>query len=139
MFRRFSSFEPYALSLMRIVIGFTFSLHGMQKLLGYFGGMGRGGATAQFPSLIWTAGVLETFGGLLILVGLFTAPVAFILAGEMAVAYFKQHAPRGPWPISNGGEMAVLYCFIFLYLTTAGGGAWGLDRLIRSGTRRDRL
>ncbi|PYT17338.1 MAG: DoxX family protein [Acidobacteria bacterium] len=131
MFRKIASLEPYALSLMRMVIGFTFSLHGMQKLFGFFGGMGRSGAVAQFPSLLWVAGALETFGGLLILVGLFTAPAAFILCGEMAVAYFRQHAPRGPWPILNGGELAVLYCFIYLHLVTAGGGAWSIDRFIR--------
>lgn len=120
---------------MRAVIGFTFSLHGMQKLFGWFGGMGHG-ATARFPSLLWEAGFLETVGGLLILIGLFTAPVAFILCGEMAVAYFKQHAPRGPWPIQNGGELSVLYCFIFLYLATAGGGAWSVDRLVRGSRTR---
>ena len=128
MFRKLASFRPYALSLMRIVIGFTFLLHGTQKLFGWFGGLG-GGASAQFPSLLWIAAFLETFGGLLIIAGLFTVPVSFLLCGEMAVAYFKQHAPRGLWPIQNGGELAVVYCFIFLYLATAGGGAWSLDRL----------
>ena len=77
------------------------------------------------------AGVLECFGGLLIALGLFTRPVAFLLCGEMAVAYFKQHLPRGVWPINNSGELAVLYCFIFLYLVSAGAGPWSLDRLIR--------
>jgi putative oxidoreductase len=130
MFSKLAALQSHSLSVLRIVVGFTFSLHGTQKLFGWFGGLG-GGATAQFPSLIWTAAFLETFGGVLILAGLFTAPVAFILCGEMAVAYFKQHAPRGLWPISNGGELSVLYCFIFLYLATAGGGRWSLDRLIR--------
>jgi putative oxidoreductase len=77
------------------------------------------------------AALLETFGGALMLLGLFTVPVAFILCGEMAVAFFKQHFPRGFWPITNGGELAVLYCFIFLYLTAAGPGPLSLDRLIR--------
>ena len=77
------------------------------------------------------AGVIEFVGGLLLLVGLFTRPVAFIVAGEMAVAYFMQHAPRGLWPILNMGELAVLYCFVFLYLAVAGGGAWSIDRLRR--------
>ncbi|HYL73145.1 MAG TPA: DoxX family protein [Bryobacteraceae bacterium] len=74
---------------------------------------------------------MECFGGLLILTGLFTRPVAFLLCGEMAVAYFKQHAPRGFWPIENGGELAVLYCFIFLYLMSSGAGPWSLDRHVR--------
>jgi putative oxidoreductase len=125
-----SSFEPYALSLLRIVVGFTFSLHGYQKLFGLFGGLGHG-ATAHLASLLGVAGVLETFGGALIFLGLYTRPVAFILCGEMAAAYFHQHAPRGLWPISNGGELAVLYCFIFLLLVSAGAGPWSLDRLIR--------
>jgi len=125
-----SSFEPYALSLLRIVVGFTFSCHGYQKLFGLFGGLGHG-ATAHLASLLGVAGVLETFGGALIFLGLFTRPAAFSLCGEMAVAYFHQHAPRGLWPISNGGELAVLYCFIFLLLVSAGAGPWSLDRAIR--------
>jgi putative oxidoreductase len=122
--------QSYAQSLLRMVAGFTFSLHGFQKLFGLFGGMGHG-ARAHFFSLLWAAGALECFGGLLILLGLFTRPVAFLLCGEMAVAYFKSHLPRGPLPISNGGELAVLYCFIFLYLMTAGAGPLSLDRIIR--------
>ena len=125
-----SSFEPYALSLLRIVTGFTFSLHGYQKLFGWFGGMGHG-TRAHLLSLLGAAGVLETFGGALIFLGLYTRPVAFILCGEMAVAYFHQHAPRGLLPISNGGEPAVLYCFIFLLLVSAGAGPWSLDRAVR--------
>src|SRR6266545_7435958 len=109
-------FEPYALSLLRIVAGFTFSLHGFQKLFGAFGGMGGRGASSQITSLAGIAGILETVGGILILAGLFTRPVAFVLCGEMAYAYFSRHAPRGFWPIANGGELAVLYCFIFLFL-----------------------
>ncbi|HSB17128.1 MAG TPA: DoxX family protein [Bryobacteraceae bacterium] len=123
--------EPRALSLLRIAAGFTFSLHGFQKLFGCFGGMGGSGATAAFGTLPWVAGVLEAFGGILLLAGLFTRPVAFILCGEMAVAYFRAHAPRGFWPIANGGELAVLYCFIFLYLAVAGAGPVSLDRIVR--------
>ena len=119
-----------ALSVLRIVAGFTFSLHGCQKLFGAFGGLGGKGAAAAFPSLFWTAGCLEAVGGLLMLLGLFTRPVAFVLCGEMAVAYFRAHAPRGFWPILNGGELAVLYCFIYLYLCIAGPGTVSLDRLI---------
>jgi putative oxidoreductase len=123
--------EPRALSVLRIVTGFTFSLHGFQKLFGAFGGMGDKGATAVFGTMLWTAGVLECFGGLLILLGLFTRPVAFLLCGEMAVAYFRAHAPRGLWPIGNGGELAVLYCFIYLYLSMAGPGPISLDAVVR--------
>jgi len=125
------SLQSYAHSVLRIVAGFTFTLHGLQKLFGMFGGMGGGGAKAQFISLPWVAAVLESFGGLLIILGLWVSFVAFILCGEMAVAYFMVHFPRGFWPIQNGGELAVLYCFIFLYLCAAGAGGWSLDRLIR--------
>jgi putative oxidoreductase len=125
------SLAPRALSLLRIMAGFTFSLHGFQKLFGLFGGMGGRGAAAAFGSLLWTAGVLETAGGLLLMLGLFTRPVALLLCGEMAVAYFRQHSPRGFWPILNGGELAVLYCFVFLYLATAGPGSVSLDWLRR--------
>jgi putative oxidoreductase len=122
---------PRALSVLRIMAGFTSSLYGLQKLLGLFGGMGGKGATAAFGSLIWTAAFLEAAGGLLLVLGLFTRPVAFLLCGEMAVAYFRQHAPRGFWPILNGGELAVLYCFVFLYLAVAGPGTVSLDRVLR--------
>lgn len=121
-----NSFGSFAHTLLRIVVGFTFSLHGYQKLFGLFGGH----LWPRF-SLMWTAGVIESFGGLLILFGLFTRPVAFLLCGEMAVAYFKQHFPKGWWPITNGGELAVLYCFIFLYLVYAGAGPLSLDRIVR--------
>lgn len=121
----------YILSLFRAVTGLLFTCHGAQKVLGMFGGVGGHGAKAAMFSLIWVAGALELIGGLLILFGLFTKCVAFILCGEMAVAYFHSHAPRGFWPIRNGGELAVLYCFIFLYLFTAGGGPLSLDRLLR--------
>ena len=122
---------PRALSVLRIMAGFTFSLHGLQKLFGLFGGMGGRGAAAAFGSLLWTAGVLEMAGGLLLMLGLFTRPVAFLLCGEMAVAYFRQHSPRSFWPILNSGEQAVLYCFVFLYLAMAGPGSVSLDRLLR--------
>lgn len=125
------SVEPWMRSLLRIVVGFTFSLHGLQKLFGMFGGIGGHGTRVHLFSLFGLAGCLETIGGALLILGLFTAPVAFILAGEMAVAYFKAHFPRGFFPIQNGGELAVLYCFIFLYLFTAGAGPASVDRLIR--------
>ncbi len=124
--------EPHARSLLRIIAGFTFSLHGFQKLFGMFGGMGGKGAAATVFSQMWVAGALEAVGGLLLILGLFTRPVAFLLCGEMAVAYFKSHFPRGFWPIRNGGELAVLYCFLFLYLLTAGPGPWSFDRIFRN-------
>lgn len=132
---KLGTWEPITRSVLRIIAGFTFSLHGFQKLLGFFGGMGGHGATAPVFSLLWTAGVLETVGGLLLIVGLCTRPVAFVLAGEMAFAYFRVHQPRGLWPIQNGGELAVLYCFLFLYLCAAGPGPLSLDRLFRKSVR----
>jgi len=123
--------EPFARSLLRIVAGFTFSLHGMQKLLGLFGGMNGSGGRVAFGSLLWVAGGLELVGGLMIVLGLFTSPVAFILCGEMAVAYFRAHFPHGPFPLVNHGELAVLYCFIFIYLSTAGAGPLSLDSVVR--------
>lgn len=121
------SAEPWMRSLLRAVVGFTFSLHGFQKLFGMFGGHGH----VHLFSLIGLAGVLECFGGILLALGLFTVPVAFILSGEMAVAYFMAHFPRGFFPIQNHGELAMVYCFVFLYLFTAGAGPASLDRLIR--------
>ena len=114
---------------MRIVIGLLFLQHGSQKL---FGIPGSGQQTPPFSllSLIGVAGVLEFFGGLLILAGLFTRPMAFILSGQMAVAYFMAHAPHGFLPIVNRGEPAVLYCFVFLYLSVAGGGSWSVDHCV---------
>jgi len=125
-----SDWPGLARSVLRIVAGFLFSLHGYQKLFGAFGGMGGHGA-AHVMSLLWIAGLLETIGGALVIVGLFTRPVAFVLCGEMAVAYFRQHYPHGFWPIQNGGEFAVLYCFLFLYLVAAGPGPISLDRALR--------
>jgi putative oxidoreductase len=128
---RQDDWKDYVLSVLRIVIAFTFALHGCQKLFGMFGGMGGHGATAHMWSRLWVAAVLEVFGGGLIFLGLFTRPVALLLCGEMAVAYFTAHFPHGFWPNQNGGELAVLYCFIFLYLAAAGGGPIGLDQAIQ--------
>lgn len=126
-----SSQSRYVLSLLRIIIGFTFAEHGYQKLFGAFGGVdGHGGKAAMF-SLIGLAGLLELIGGWLLLVGLFTRWVAFILCGEMALAYFLAHAPHSFWPLANHGELAVVYCFVFLYLIFAGPGPASLDRVIR--------
>jgi putative oxidoreductase len=122
---------PYLRSVLRIVAGFTFSLHGYQKMFGLFGGFGPTHGSVPFPSLLWVAALIETVGGFLIILGLFTSPVALILCGEMAVAYFKVHLPRGPLPIRNAGDPAVLYCFIFLYLFAAGAGPISLDWVLR--------
>ena len=99
--------ESYARSVLWIVVGLLFTCHGLQKLVGMFGGKGGRGAVEAFPSLFWFAAVLEAVGGLVILIGLCTRPVAFVLCGEMAVAYFRAHAPRRLWPIQNGGELPV--------------------------------
>jgi putative oxidoreductase len=125
-----SSSDSFALALLRIVAGFTFTLHGVQKF-GALGGLG-GHAAAAF-SMLWFAGVLESVGGPLIILGLFTRPVAFILCGEMAFAYFRVHIHLGPWlyPLLNMGEITVLYCFIFLYLMATGPGALSLDGAFR--------
>jgi putative oxidoreductase len=121
-----SSFEPYLRSLLRIVVGFTFSLHGYQKFFGAFGGLS--GHKAELASMMGIAGVLETFGGALIILGLFTRPIAFILCGQMAVAYFRVHIWINPWPLLNQGEITVLYCFTYLWLCSAGAGPISLDR-----------
>ena len=125
-----SRFEPYARSILRFVTGLLFTCHGLQKLIGAFGGIDGNGGGIPFGTLPWFAGILEAIGGPLIMLGLFTRPVAFILCGEMAVAYFRAHAPRAFMPVRNGGELAVLYCFIFLYLFTAGSGPISLDHYL---------
>ncbi len=111
-------------SLLRIVAGLLFICPGGLKLFGWFGGLPHG--VAMTP-LLWTAGVIEVVGGTLILLGLFTRPVAFIASGEMAVAYFKGHFPHGFWPVQNHGEPAVLFCFLWLYFWANGPGPFSLD------------
>jgi putative oxidoreductase len=129
-------FRPYALSLMRIIFAFTFALHGLSLEFGLFGGMDGHGAVASPFTLIWFAGILEFWGGLLFGLGLFTRAVAFLLCGQMAVAYFTSHAPQGFWPILNGGELSVLYCFVFLYFCFAGAGPVSLDAVLNAAARR---
>jgi putative oxidoreductase len=113
------------LSVLRIVTAFLFMAHGTQKLFGWPSTEPQ--QTVNLMSLMGLAGVLETFGGLLLLLGLLTRPVAFLLSGEMAFAYFMAHARRGFWPILNRGEVVVLFCFIFLYFAAVGPGPWSLD------------
>ena len=124
-----SRLAPYLLSVLRIVVASLFIAHGAQKLFAYPASSPRPRVPLQ--SKLGVAGVLEAGGGALMLVGLFSRPVAFILAGEMAFAYFTQHAPSGPWPILNGGELAVLYCFTWLFFVAAGPGPLSLDAVIR--------
>ena len=125
-----STWSSRALSILRIITAFLFLAHGTEKLLGF-------PVEHRTPFELWTlsgfAGVLEFFGGALLLLGLFTRPVAFILCGEMAFAYFIAHAPKSFWPTVNRGELAVMYCFVFLYLSVAGGGPWSVDGWWRRG------
>jgi putative oxidoreductase len=116
-------FAPLAYTLLRIVAGLLFAFHGAQKLFGAFGGH-----RMPLASQMGAAGIIEFVGGVLIVIGFLTSIAAFIAAGEMAVAYFQAHAPGGPWPILNRGELAVLYCFVFLYIAARGSGPWGVDR-----------
>jgi putative oxidoreductase len=119
------------LFLLRVVAGAMLMQHGGQKLFGFPPSAGRAFAGApELFSKMWVAGVFETFGGLLLVLGLLTRIVGFLLAGELAVAYFTAHAPRGFFPILNQGELAALYCFVFLFLAAAGGGRYSLDRLV---------
>jgi putative oxidoreductase len=118
-------YTPYALAALRIVSALIFMEHGTQKLFG-FPSPPQGGYPEAF-SLIWIGGILETFGGILLLLGLFTRPVAFILSGEMAVAYWMFHAPNNVFPLINGGDAAILYTFVFLLFVFAGPGAFSLD------------
>ena len=125
MERLLGRYSPYLYALLRIVAGLLFIQHGLQKLFGWLGAKGA----VELMSQMGAAGIIEVVGGTLISIGLFTSPVAFLASGEMAVAYFQAHAPRGMWPIMNGGELAVLYCFLFLYFAAVGSGRWSVDSL----------
>jgi putative oxidoreductase len=128
--RKWAAYEPELRSVLRMVAGFMFMLAGTAKLFG-FPPAQHGGGPVELFSQMGLAGVLETFGGFLLMIGLFTRPVAFLVAGEMAVAYFQAHLPRGFWPTANGGVNAALYCFIWLYLSSAGAGPWSVDAAFR--------
>ncbi len=118
-----SRFEPYAYAALRIVSGFLFFCHGAQKLFGAFGG-----PQMLHPPLMLVAGLIEFAGGILILLGLFTRIAAFLASGQMAVGYFMAHAKGGFFPIKNGGELAVVYCFLFLFIACRGAGKFGVDK-----------
>ncbi len=135
-FSRWRSWAPYLRSVARIVIAFLFMQFGMAKLFAFPGPILPHGGTVPPGSLVWFAGILETFGGFLMLIGLLTRPVAFILSGEMAIAYFTGHAPHGFWPLLNQGFPAVFFCFFWLYLSAAGAGPWSIDALLRRASER---
>jgi len=124
-------FEEAALALLRVVAGLMMMQHGMQKMFGWLGGYrGEPGNTAELLTRAWFAGVLETFVAALFVVGLFTRPVAFLLSGLMAFAYFIGHSGDGFWPIVNRGELAALYCFVFFYFSARGGGLYSVDAML---------
>lgn len=124
---RWSQLGPQLNGILRVVASVMFLMAGTMKLFAWPMGIPPDGSTAAFGTQIWIGGFLEVVGGLLMLLGLFTRPVAFILSGQMAVAYFQFHQPQGFWPTQNGGVPAVLYCFLWLYYSAAGAGPWSLD------------
>jgi putative oxidoreductase len=124
-----SVWAPRVLSIVRVIAALIFMAHGTQKLLN-FPARANNAAAPDIFSMYGIAGSLEIVGGLLLLFGLFTRPVAFILSGQMAFAYWLSHAPRNLFPVLNGGDAAILYCFLFLFMAFAGGGAWSLDKAI---------
>lgn len=129
-----SAIVPHLQSALRIVAALSFLTHGTQKLFGFPGGVLP--SSVHLLSQFGVAGLIETVGGVLMLIGLLSRPVAFVLAGEMAFAYFHAHAPRNMWPIVNGGELATLYCFIWLFFAAAGPGPWSVDALRHGGRGR---
>ena len=133
MYEVIGRFTPQAFALLRIVSGLLFMLHGSQKLLGW----PPSGKPGTLPPFSWPGGIsglIELICGALIVVGLFTGIAAFLASGEMAVAYFKAHAPGGFWPLENKGELAVLYCFLFLFIAAHGAGIWSVDNVLRRRT-----
>ncbi len=126
---KWRSWSPYLLSTLRIIAAFLFMQFGTGKVFAFPAAIMPEGGTAPLWSLAWIAGALEAFGGFFLLIGWFTRPVAFLLSGEMAFAYFIGHAPQGFWPVLNQGHPAVLFCFLFLYFSAAGAGPWSLDAM----------
>jgi putative oxidoreductase len=129
---KWPAWAPRLQSLLRIVAAIMFTMSGTMKLFAFPIGVPPSGGTVPLMSQAGIGGIIELIGGGLLLLGLFTRPVAFILAGEMAVAYFQFHYPQGFWPIMNGGTNAILYCFLWLYFSAAGAGPWSLDATLRN-------
>ncbi len=136
MERFVEKFSPYLYATMRVVVGFLFACHGAQKLFAVLGGVGGHGSAALQFSLMWFAGVVELTTGLLVIAGLFTRYIAFLASGEMAFAYILVHAHKGFWPILNGGELAVLYCFIFLFIAAYGARICSVDTYLEKSRSR---
>ena len=128
MQNRLSRYADAGYVLLRVVAGLMFACHGAQKILGLFGGFGGHGGKAPIGSLMGIGGLIELVGGVFIALGIFTSIAAFLASGEMAVAYFMAHFKDGFWPIENKGELAVLYCFVFLYIAMRGSGRWSVMR-----------
>ena len=133
MDRFLGNYSPHFYALLRIVAGLMFAMHGTQKLFGWPGG----GDTVEIASLMGLAGIIEFVGGLMIAFGFLTSWAAFIASGEMAVAFFMAHFPQGPNPLLNKGELAVLYCFLFLYMAARGSGIWSIDAAMGRGRVTD--
>ena len=129
---RWNAWAPYFLSILRIIAAFLFVQYGTTKLLAFPAAVMPDGGTASLASLPGVAGALELVGGALLLIGLFTRPVAFVLSGQMAAAYFMGHAGQGFWPVLNGGAPAVFFCFLWLYLSAAGPGPWSIDARLKA-------
>ena len=127
MQRILGNYAPHLFALLRIVAGLLFAMHGSQKLFGFPGD----GNPMPLASMMGVAGIIELVGGILIAIGLFTGIAAFLASGQMAVAYFMAHAPKGSLPILNQGELAMLYCFLFLYIAAHGAGIWSIDAMTR--------
>ena len=130
-----AAWAPRVLSLLRIVVALLYLQHGLTKFFGF-----PGSAPASMPFFpVILGGLIETIGSILLLIGLFTRPAAFIMSGEMAIAYWYAHFPRSPFPYNNGGSLAVLYCFVFLYIAFAGPGPWSLDSARGAQPRRSAI
>jgi putative oxidoreductase len=123
-----AAWAPRVLSILRIVAALLLLQHGLSKFFGFPAPTPAGGAPAMF-TLLWFAGIIEMIGGVMLALGVFTRPVAFILAGHLAFVYFIGHFPRAWFPMNNGGNLPILYCFVFFYLAFAGGGPWSVDAM----------
>ena len=136
---RWIASTPQLLGILRIAAAVTFMLAGTTKIFAFPAGIPPKGDTVQLMTEIGIGGLLEVFGGGMLLIGLFTRPVAFVLSGEMAVAYFQFHFPHGFWPVMNGGVPALLYCFVWLYFSCAGGGSWSIDAILLKRRQRSQI